>query len=336
MRDKPSRRDFLRGCVSVVLFPTALKPVLGAAGSCRPTLAATEAKSRVVIGRDAGLRPDGATIDDARMLKLLDRTVAAFFDRKDALQAWRDLVKPGEVVGLKVNCLGGRGISTARPLVAAICERLKQAGIAEKNIVIFDRSDRDLLAGGFSLPTWRGVRCIGNNTAGFEDELAVHGSVGSRLCKTLTQTCDAVINLPVLKDHGITGVTMALKNMYGVIHNPNKYHPNGGDPFIADVNMLEPIRRKVRLTIADATTAVYEGGPGLQPQWAWPFNGVIVGRDPVALDTIAWQLIDAKRKENGIKTLAEDGREPKYIATAADAQHRLGTNDPKRIERLEV
>ncbi len=329
MSQKPSRRDFLRGCVAGAFFPAVLKSALNPAEGGRAT-------SKVVIARDAGLRPDGTNVDEARVGKLVDRALAAFFDRKDSMQAWRELVKPGEVVGLKVNCLGGRGISTSRPLVWAVAERLKQAGIADKNIVIFDRSDRDLVAGGFAVPTWRGIRSIGNNTAGFEDELAVYGSVGSRLSKTLTQTCDAVISLPVLKDHGITGMTMALKNMYGVIHNPNKYHPNGGDPFIADVNMLEPIRRKVRLTIADATTAVYEGGPGFQPQWAWEFNGVIVGRDPVALDTVAWQLIDAKRKENGIKTLAEDGREPKYIATAADAQHRLGTNDPRKIQRVEI
>ena len=68
------------------------------------------------------------------------------------------------------------------------------------------------------------IRCIGNDTAGYENELAMFGSAGSLLSKTLTQVCDAVINLPVLKDHGIVGVTMALKNLFGAIHNPNKYH----------------------------------------------------------------------------------------------------------------
>jgi hypothetical protein len=48
---------------------------------------------------------------------------------------------------------------------------------------------------------------------------------------------------------------IALKNMYGVIHNPNKYHPNGCNPYIADLNMLPEIRTRMRLTICDATTA---------------------------------------------------------------------------------
>ncbi len=94
---------------------------------------------------------------------------------------------------------------------------------------------------------------MGNDVLGYETAtLPVYGSAGSLLSKTLTQLCDAVINLPVLKDHGIVGVTMALKNMFGAIHNPNKYHPNAGDPYVADVNMLPAIRQKVRLTICDA------------------------------------------------------------------------------------
>ncbi len=297
--------------------------------------AAPDPKSKVVIARDAGLRGSAGSLDEARVGKLLDRALLAFFDRNNPLEPWGMLVKKGEVIGLKVNCLGGY-ISTAGPLVLAICERLQQVGIGANEIVIFDRSDRDLEAGRFHRTEFKRFRVIGNNRAGFEDDLAVYGSVGSRVTRTLTQTCDVVINLPVLKDHGITGVTMAMKNMYGVIHNPNKYHPNAGDPYIADLNTLPVIRQKVRLTIADATLATYEGGPGYQPQWAWQFNGVIVGRDPVALDTVAWQLIEKKRAAQGMKTLAADGREPKYIATAADAQHRLGTNDPRRIERVEV
>ena len=56
-----------------------------------------------------------------------------------------------------------------------------------------------------------------------------------------------LINLPVLKDHDGAGVTIALKNMYGAIHNPNKYHPNGCDPYVADLNMLPEIRSRMKL-----------------------------------------------------------------------------------------
>jgi len=140
----------------------------------------------------------------------------------------------------------------------------------------------------------------------------------------------------VLKDHDGAGVSMALKNMYGVIHNPNKYHPNGCNPYVADVNMLPEIRTKTCLHICDAITACYEGGPGFKPEFSWKYNGLIVSQDPVALDYTGWQIIERKRAENKLKTLEAEKRAPQYIATAADAQHRLGTNDPKRINVVEV
>jgi uncharacterized protein (DUF362 family) len=283
--------------------------------------------SRVVIARDP--KP--------RLAELLDRSMQSYFNCDKAVEAWRKVVQPGETVGLKVNCLAGKGGSTSVALVEAICERLQKAGVRQENIIVWDRLSEDLESAGFRITKSTGrIRFLGNEVLGYESELAVHGSVGSRVAKTLTQLCDAVISLPVLKDHGIVGVTMALKNMFGAIHNPNKYHPNAGDPYVADVNMLPAIRSKVRLTICEALQAQYEGGPAYMPQWTWPYNGLLVARDPVALDAVGWQIIEKKRAEVGLKTLAAMKREPRYIATAADAGHGLGTNDPKRIERLEV
>jgi uncharacterized protein (DUF362 family) len=245
------------------------------------------------------------------------------------------VVRPGEVVGLKVNCLAGRGNSTRPELADAIAERLQQAGV--RDIVVWDRLNADLESARFRIAEHgSGWRCFGNDVLGFEDELAMYGSVGSLICRTLTEVCEAVINLPVLKDHGIAGVTIALKSLFGAIHNPNKYHLNIGDPYVADVNMLPPIRQKVRLHICDATSAQYEGGPSYMPQWTWPFNGLLVARDPVALDYVGWQIIEKKRAELGMKSLKELKRQPTYIATAADEQHQLGTNDPKRIQVVEA
>jgi uncharacterized protein (DUF362 family) len=294
-----------------------------------------EGKSRVVISRDPQLRKPGAGMDSDRLLKLVDRAVQAFYGRENASEAWKLVARPGEVVGLKVNCLAGKGISTSVPLVEAIAERLQQVGV--RDIVIWDRLNSDLESARFRISEkGQGVRCFGNDTLGYEDELVTFGSAGSLLSRTLTQVCDAVINLPVLKDHGIAGVTMALKNVFGAIHNPNKYHLSVGDPYVADVNMLPPLRQKVRLHICDATTAQYEGGPSFMPQWTWAYNGLLVARDPVALDQTGWQIIERKRAERGMKSLKEMKREPTYIATAADANHRLGTNDPRTIELVEV
>lgn len=334
MKRATSRRDFLRTCVV-----GAACVGMGGSGNLLRSVweSGPPSRSRLVIARDAMLRGGGAGINSGRLQSLLDRALQSFFDRDTPVEAWRQLVRPSEVVGLKVNCLAGRGASTSVPLVEAICERLQQAGIPAENIIVWDRLNSDLESAGFCISTrGRRVRCSGNDDSGYEDDLAIYGSVGSCVARTLTRSCDAVINLPVLKDHGIAGVTMALKNLFGAIHNPNKYHSNAGDPYIADVNMLAPIRQKVRLTICDATTAQYEGGPSFMPQWTWPYNGLLVSRDPVALDYTGWQIIERKRAEKGMKSLEALERAPTYIATAADAHHRLGTNDPKLIERIEI
>ena len=309
-----------------------------AAGTQRlPSFFSAQEKSKVVIPRDPLLRGTGSSLDSGQLLKMLDRAMQALYASDTPLEAWKKVVRPREVIGLKVNGLAGRGNSTNVLLVEVICERLREAGIPQKDIVVWDRLNADLESAGFRIATRQDrIRCIGNDALGYEEELSTYGSVGSCLAKTLTRVCDAVINLPVLKDHGIAGVTMALKNWFGAIHNPNKYHLNVGDPYVADVNMLPLIRQKVRLHICDATTAQYEGGPSCMPQWCWHFNGLLLSRDPVALDYTGWQILEQKRAEKGLKSLKELGRAPTYIATAADRQHQLGTNDPRRIERMEV
>jgi uncharacterized protein (DUF362 family) len=329
-----SRRDFLKNCIAGGV-------ILGASGKLRLLEAAEHtslsAKSRVAIARDAMLRGSGSAVDSGRMLNLLDRAMQTLFELDHPVEPWKKLVRPGERVGIKVNALGGRGLSSNLQLVEAICERLQEAGIKAGDIVIWDRDTAELEHSGFHVSTAEGrTQCFGTDRVGYEDELATYGSVGSRLSKILTQRCDAIVNVPVLKDHDGAGVTIALKNMYGVIHNPNKYHPNGCNPYIADLNMLPAIRSKVRLTICDATTACYEGGPGFKPQYSWKENALIVSQDPVALDYSGWRIIESKRAEKKMKSFEAERRTPRYIATAADAQHRLGTNDPQRIALVEV
>jgi len=302
-RRDASRREFLKRCLTggAIVAVSGRVPPLAQPGTAA-------GKSRVVIGRDPMLRTNGTTIDAGRILSVLDRTMQALFQSDNAIEPWKKLVYSGERVGLKVNTLGGRGLSTNLPLVEAICERLQQAGVRASDIVVWDRDTDELERAGFHFSTaGNRVQCFGTDRAGYEEELVTYGNVGSRLSKILSQHCDVLINVPVLKDHDGAGITAALKNMYGVIHNPNKYHPNGCNPYIADVNMLPEIRRKMGLTICDAITASYEGGPGYKPQYAWKENALIVSQDPVALDYTGWQIIERKRAEKGLKTLEADG-----------------------------
>jgi uncharacterized protein (DUF362 family) len=334
-----SRRDFLRQSFAgaALLCASGGAEALAGAEPVAAKPGAVGAKSRVVVAHDEMLRGVDTNTDSGRMLALLDRAMQALAGHDHPLEAWKTLIHPGETVSLKVNTLGGRGISTSVQLVAAICERLQQAGVRASDIIVWDRDSSELERAGFHLAmNGERVQCYGTDRVGYEANLAAWGNVGSRLSKILTERTDVLINVPVLKDHDGAGVTIALKNMYGVIHNPNKYHPDGCNPYVADLNMLPEIRSRMRLTICDATTAIYEGGPGFKPEHCWNANSLLVSQDPVALDHTGWQMIERKRAEKGLKMLEAEKRPPHYIATAADGEHRLGTNDPKRIAIVEA
>ncbi|MGB2636330.1 MAG: DUF362 domain-containing protein [Candidatus Acidiferrum sp.] len=332
-----TRRDFLRNCALGALALGAGRYAV-ADGKVSPTSAAAS-KSKVVIARDPSLYATSASPDSARVQKLLDQAMQNFFQASDPVTPWKKIVRPGEVVGLKVNTIAGPGLSTHPLLVAAICERLQQAGVKASNIVVWDRTNKELDRAGFHLSDGADrIRFVGTDSRqiGYDDTVFTTGSVQTRLSNLLTRTCDCMINVPILKNHEMAGVTLALKNMYGVNNNPDKFHSNNCSPGVADLNLLSPIRGKFRFVVADAMTACFAGGPGYKPQYAWKYNGLMVASDPVAIDYTAWQVIEKKRAERGLNTLSQAGMPPNYISVAADSQHRLGTNNPGRIDLVEV
>jgi uncharacterized protein (DUF362 family) len=333
-----SRREFLKEAATGAV-------VLGAQSALGMTLApeqrAEATKSRVVVARDPSLHGPDGKLDDKRTGELLDKAISAYTGRKNPVDAWKQIVRQGgaegKVIGLKTNGLGGKGISTHAVLVFAIAERLQQAGVKPGNILVWDRNARDLQACGFTINTDpTRIRCFGSDVSGFEDQEENWGSSRARFSKILTRECAMVINVPILKDHSMSGLTFAMKNMYGVVERPQDLHAGGCNPGVADLNAFPQVREKIKLTIGDAMTSVYDGGPGFRPEHLWQPNALIVGEDRVAIDQIAWGILDRKRVEAGLRPLADAGRPPRYIATAADAAHALGTNDPQRIKLIEV
>jgi uncharacterized protein (DUF362 family) len=254
------------------------------------------------------------------------------FKVKDYRDVLSKLFSPKHIVAIKVNCLAGRGLSTNPELVQGIIFLLEQIGLSKKNIIVFDRADQDLKKAGFKITTSRtGVRCAGNDHFGYYRDLFIHKSIGSMISQVLVDA-DAIINVPVLKDHGIVGISCAMKNFFGVIHNPNKYHLNVGNPYVADLCSSDLIKDKVKLNICDAITAQYEAGPPFMPQYSIKENALIISEDMVALDRFGWGLIENWRKKNQLPSLKQVGREPSYIFTAADDEHQIGEADINHIK----
>lgn len=228
---------------------------------------------------------------------------------------FKKILKGDSVVGIKLNCLGGKNLSPKVEYVEALIKILKESGIKEENIIVFERSDKELERAGFKInKSGNGYRCYGTNgeyLSEVEEALSV-GSCFSNICKKITH----LINFGVLKDHDLAGISVGLKNYYGLIHNPNKYHQNNCSPYVAHLATHPYIKDKHILTIIDGTVCQYNGGPAYNPKFIEKTDIIFSSTDLCACDFYGWERIDYFRKKNNLKTLEEDGRAPKYLEEA--------------------
>ena len=266
---------------------------------------------------------------------LLDRAIERLTGADTAADAWCSLFSPHDHVSIKVNCLGGPGISTSVTLVLAIVERLEKCGVRPGNIIVWDRITRELKEAGYS-PAAGGscLQVYGTDETGYSRDIYENNSVGSLFSRILTERCNKIVNMPILKDHGICGMTFALKNYFGAIHNPNKYHLNHCSPYIGDLNEMSLIREREVLIVGDLSRIQAEGGPSFKSGWAVPYGGVIVGMDPVAVDATALEILDQVRQTIGKPKLREKGLHPDYIEAAALTG--AGDLEGMQHERIEV
>jgi uncharacterized protein (DUF362 family) len=252
-------------------------------------------------------------------------------DRKAAA---RLLFRPDDVVGIKLNCLAGRRLSPRPETVAALVDWLVAGGVRRDRVILFERSSRELRNAGFSVRrTGSGPLCFGTDND-YDERPSVSGAIGSCFARLVSTTCTALISFGVVKDHDLAGVSASLKNWYGVIHNPNKYHDHQCDPYVADVVRHPLIAEKLRLTVLDGVVAQCHGGPAFRADGAFKLGRLAASTDPVAADLWAWKVIDAERVRRGMPTLEAAKRPPRFIATAA--AHGLGVGDPKALQEVEA
>ena len=315
------RRGFLRAGL-VLGAGTAL-------GSLSSPVQADD-KTRVVAASNPKVFKDERTLDPKVVQDLVDAAVAKLMDAKDGTAAWKQLAKPSDVVGIKVNCLAGQRLSTRIEVVRAVADGLRRAGVPAKQILVWDRKSGDLARAKYPLDDRSEFRCVGNDQAGFHDQLILKGEIGSLFSNLVVRHCSVLINVPVFKDHDLAGVSVALKSWFGAIHNPNKYHFANLHQAIADLNRVAHIARKTVIHLCDATFGCAHAGPTPAAKWLERPGTLYASRDPVAMDYTAWQAIEALRKARGLPSLAASKREPEHIALAA--KHFVGTNDPARIE----
>ena len=330
------RRDFFRSCAGGALL--AFAPPSACASSPEAAPAAYPA-GPVAVARSKRLEIVSGRPDKREVRRLLEESMKRITGASSARDAWRSLFGPDDIVALKLNCLAP-GIATRPEVTEAVIEGLRSAGVPAGNVIIWERTNRELEAAGYAIATGRGgtglagARCFGTDVVrdgGYEPEPEIVGEVGGCFSQVLTRLCTALINIPVLKDHDLAGVSGAMKNNYGVIHNPNRYHDNNCDPYVAQLNSYHRLVAKQRLVVCDAITAQCNSGPAFKPAWAWGFGGLLVSRDPVAHDAVAAQIIEAQRAAKGLPTLAEAGRPPRWLETAGSMGLGDATPAPEKI-----
>jgi uncharacterized protein (DUF362 family) len=323
---------------------------------------------RVVEARDDRVIAEGR-ISEEVVHRMLERGMKELTGAPTAVEAWRRFFEPRDVVAIKVNPSGTPGTTTQVELIREVIRGLLSAGVQARNIVVYDRHSRQMRAAGYESLEMPDVRVLGFDNKylvpgasyGFDYsvycEMSCFGERETRsyLASIVSREATKIVNLPVLKEHNASGVTGCLKNLaYGSFNNVARTHvppKSYTDPMIPVLASIEPLRSKAVLHIMDGLRAVWHSGPFARiPEFIWEAKRLIIGTDPVAIDRIELETVEAKRREKGAPSLWDRDpshldhrgemernaqknpfyREPGHIRTAAEMG--LGTWDLEKIK----
>lgn len=254
----------------------------------------SEKLARVVLVRHKDVLDPAKSPRQEVLEEMLDRAVTTLLGKDDPAAAWKGLTGPDDVVGIKTNVW--QFLPTPQALERVIKKKVMEAGVPEERIGI---RDRDLQ----------------------EDPLFLGAT--------------ALINVRPLRTHHWAGVGSLIKNYIMFVKEPSEYH---GDSCadLASIWRLPYVEGKTRLNILVLLTPLFHGmGPHhYNPVYTWPYRGLLVGLDPVAVDSTGIRILLAKRKEffGEERPLVPP---PKHVYLA-DTRHHLGTADPSRIDLVKL
>lgn len=386
-KHKQGRRDFFKLAALGSLGAGIMSPMMIRSSFARPLPADGETKTNIedalkhprnensmpgkYPGKVAQVNNPNSVVEDKpqeeEAYKMLKAGMIALTGEKELAEAWKHFVKPGEIIGLKVNPVAGKPLSTSHAVTRSIVKQLQEAGVPKENIVIWDRRLMQLHETGYTEENYPGIKIRGTEQqdaeGGYYDKdgvlygekmidkewyywadceeeydaytlpFMVNSGKYSYFSKICTQEIDKIINVPILKNAGPT-VTLCLKNLaYGAITNTGRLHKPLWSETCAEVCAFPPIRDKVVLNIVDGLRGCYEDGPGANPQYICNYNTMLIGTDPVAVDRIGYGIVIAKRIEEGIQE-EESPKGLKFMEMAERLE--LGVADPGKIQRIEL
>jgi uncharacterized protein (DUF362 family) len=298
---------------------------------------------------------------------MLDRALRELTGAQDGREAWSKFIQPKDIVGIKINPSGAPACCSSPEIVREIVAGVQSVGVPLKNIHVYDRYAYEIDIGSYQTLVPLGVRVVGIqdrklDASGYDSNIYCEANffgeweTRSYMASIVSSDLTKIINVPTMKDHSAAGVTGCLKNLgYGTFNNVDRSHRRPfsfTDPLIGVMCSVEPLRSKAVLHIMDGMRMLWHGGPLSQnPKFIFPAGLLMVGTDPVAMDTIELERIEAKRRKEGApsvwsrepKSLTENGgefyedatknlyyRQPHHIAAAGNLG--LGVSDLKQID----
>ncbi|HEY8079699.1 MAG TPA: DUF362 domain-containing protein [Labilithrix sp.] len=274
--------------------------------------------------------------DDAK--EMLTKALCELTGKSDLPSAIGQFVHKDDIVCVKVNGIAKQSMGTNKELVLPFLEAMIASGVKPENITVLEQYG-DFLNGtrvnAGNVPKGVNVKTHGNGDATMPDRMIPGTGTTTKFVKYLTEAT-AAINFSLIKDHSICGYTGCLKNMtHGCSINPQDFHLHHAAPQIALMYAQDVIKSRVRLCITDGYKIMADGGPLYKrPEMVKPHEAIYVTTDPVAMDTVGWELVDKLRAQLGLKSLVDAGREPAYIKAAADLG--LGVFERSKIDVKEI
>jgi len=250
-------------------------------------------QSRVILVRDEALLDGAGKIDQNVLSKMLDEALLKLTMVNSPADAWRKIVMPDDVVGIKTNIWNA--LRTPPELESILKSRVLEAGVKESNVSVNDR-----------------------------------GVLNDPVFKRST----ALINVRPMRAHAWSGVGSMIKNYIMFLPQPSSIH---GDSCadLAQIWSQPGVKDKTRLNILVMITPLFHlVGTNFNKEYTWAYKGLVVGYDPVAVDAVGLQIIQAKRKDY----FHEDrplNPPAKHIALA-DTRHHLGNADLSRIDLVKI
>lgn len=230
-------------------------------------------------------------------------------DLKDALKACfnqfggvKNIVKGNVFIKINATAVNIDAITTPE-VILAIIEVIQQTNISYKNIYVFDNS-------AFGMPTRlvfkiqklaKKVRKLGAIPLYLDEQEPIFIEFNRKVLdksipipKIIYENLlehkedNTYINVPKLKTHLQTGITVCIKNQYGLLYDSEKLykHHQIAEKIVELYEKFQP-----DLNIVDATTVLNNGAVSFSKNWNVPMNLLLAGRDAVAVDRIGAELL---------------------------------------------